>query len=206
MLVYNYNPITFELTGSQGAQPSPLEPGVFLVPAFATAEVPPNIPSGQKAVFNISTQAWTLQPISLSSAPSTPPIPTLQEAQSAQMAIIAEACLAAQANPLPFTTSGGVSANFPLDSASLAKYLGAYVKYYVKGTAFPSGASTYTFYSVTGSGVPMTVVDIENFFNAVEIQINSALAKQERLFTEIQAITLATNPNNYSTVIAAIVW
>jgi len=122
-----------------------------------------------------------------------PPPPTaaqlLAQAQATQSGIIAAACSAAGSTPLAFTNAAGVSSTFPMDSGSLTKYLGAYAKYYVKGIAFPNGATTYNFYDVTAKAVGMTLTDIENFFNAVETQIDGALAKQETLLAQIAAAT-----------------
>lgn len=61
MQVYNYHPTTGVFLGATEADESPLEPGVFLVPAFATTIVPPTVPSGQQAVFG--GNSWSLQPV-----------------------------------------------------------------------------------------------------------------------------------------------
>lgn len=42
MNVYHYHPTTGEYVGQSEADPSPLEPGVFLVPAYATSVAPPS--------------------------------------------------------------------------------------------------------------------------------------------------------------------
>ena len=42
-------------------QPSPLEPGVFLIPAGAVLVAPPKISEGEMAVWD--GQAWSLKPI-----------------------------------------------------------------------------------------------------------------------------------------------
>lgn len=52
MTVYNYHPITGELLGSEQAKESPMEEGVFLVPAYATQIIPPATTEHTVAVFD----------------------------------------------------------------------------------------------------------------------------------------------------------
>lgn len=56
--VYNYNPDTGEYLGPETAYESPLEPGVYLIPAHATTIAPPEADDGRVAVF--ADGAWTL--------------------------------------------------------------------------------------------------------------------------------------------------
>ena len=60
MLVYSFHPQTGELVGQDVADPSPLEPGIWLVPAGATSATPPAPQAGKARVWNGS--AWTLKP------------------------------------------------------------------------------------------------------------------------------------------------
>ena len=61
MQIYHYNATTNVLIGSSDADESPMEPGVFLIPAYATEIAPPDVQDGQQAVFDGST--WVLEPI-----------------------------------------------------------------------------------------------------------------------------------------------
>ena len=76
MYIYNYDPYTLEYESTGLADPSPLEPGIYLVPAFATELPVPEVPNGQKAYFINGT--WELDDIVVvEPVPPTPP--TLDE-------------------------------------------------------------------------------------------------------------------------------
>lgn len=84
-IIYHYNEITGVLLGADVARESPMEPGIFLVPAHATEIEPPAAPSGELAVFDVATGAWSLvvmpQPVPV-------PPPTLAEIKTAQWGYI----------------------------------------------------------------------------------------------------------------------
>ena len=56
--VYNYNPDTGEYLGPETAHESPLEPGVYLLPAHSTETAPPEAGEHQAAVYR--NGAWLL--------------------------------------------------------------------------------------------------------------------------------------------------
>lgn len=56
--VYNYNPDTGEYLGPETAHESPMEPGVYLLPAHSTETTPPEAGEHQAAVYR--NGAWTL--------------------------------------------------------------------------------------------------------------------------------------------------
>ena len=58
--IYNYHPQTGEFLSQDQADPSPLEPGVFLAPAYATAIEPPPTEAHQAAVFDGAQ--WRITP------------------------------------------------------------------------------------------------------------------------------------------------
>lgn len=54
MQVYHFHPTTGELVGMSEAMESPLEPGVYLVPAHATSAAPPDARPGYARVWSDS--------------------------------------------------------------------------------------------------------------------------------------------------------
>ncbi len=71
MQIYHYHSETKALITSSPAKESPLEPGVFLIPGFATDVAPPDFVEGQARVF-VNGQ-WQYVPIS---NPEVGPSPT----------------------------------------------------------------------------------------------------------------------------------
>lgn len=70
MNIWYYNPHTKTLIGQGKADQSPLEPGVFLIPAFATNISPPEAPEDCDVVF--TGGGWAIEEILL----PEPEIPT----------------------------------------------------------------------------------------------------------------------------------
>lgn len=60
MKVYVYDFETFEFVGERDAQESPLEKGVYLIPAYATESKPPKATKNKVAVFE--NNEWVLKP------------------------------------------------------------------------------------------------------------------------------------------------
>lgn len=63
MIIYSYNKETFEFTGTFNASESPLEPGVFLIPAYSTDVEPNEVPGTEEAlVFDTEQNTWSKVP------------------------------------------------------------------------------------------------------------------------------------------------
>lgn len=61
MKIYHYNNETGVFLGEGVADPSPLEPGVWLIPAQAVTQQPPTHGEGQQAVW--TGENWAVKPI-----------------------------------------------------------------------------------------------------------------------------------------------
>lgn len=82
--IYNYHPETGELVGQGDADESPLEPGVFLIPAHAAEDAPPAFDAkAQQCVREAG--AWVLRDIP---PPPKPKEPTPEEIKEAENAAI----------------------------------------------------------------------------------------------------------------------
>ena len=73
MKLYNYDPNSGAYIGETTADESPLEPGVYLVPAAATTTPPPTAGSGEYARF--TDDGWQVEAIQEAPAPEAPPEP-----------------------------------------------------------------------------------------------------------------------------------
>ena len=83
MIIYNYHPVTKELTGMGIADPSPLEPGGWLIPAGATGIAPPLPHPGKVRRFNGA--AWELVDPPQEGPTDPEYIPSLEEALTAKL-------------------------------------------------------------------------------------------------------------------------
>ena len=72
MKIYNYHPETFKYLGESQADPNPLEPGQYLIPAHATTIEPLTAPLGKVAVFDEATQNWQLESTPDNTIPPNP--------------------------------------------------------------------------------------------------------------------------------------
>jgi hypothetical protein len=64
MIAYTYNPITMEFVGESSVDESPLEPGVFLMPAYSTDVAPPNFnPETHICYLDKESNSWKVQDV-----------------------------------------------------------------------------------------------------------------------------------------------
>lgn len=83
MKIYHYHPETLEYLGEGRADESPLEPGVWLIPAHATDTAPPAKVAGKTRHFEGG--AWVLRDIP---PPPAPPVKTPEEIAAEEQAAI----------------------------------------------------------------------------------------------------------------------
>ena len=87
MRIFHFDPTTNEYIGASMADESPLEPGVFLVPAYATEIEPPACDEGQRAVFD--GMAWGVEAIPQPDPPPAEPTPTVPDVVTMRQARLA---------------------------------------------------------------------------------------------------------------------
>ncbi len=101
MLIYHYDRDTFAYLGSSEARPSPLEPGKFLIPAYATELMPPSPAQGQIATFNEQTGAWSLVPSAEPEEPEPgPDVPQQVTMRQARLALLGAGLLGSVENAI----------------------------------------------------------------------------------------------------------
>ncbi len=84
MIAYSFDPISGRYAGPVTCDPSPLEEGEFLVPAFSVSDEPPSaVPEGHELRWNGATwESVALPP------PPEPTLPTLEEIRVALTAAV----------------------------------------------------------------------------------------------------------------------
>lgn len=82
MKVYNYDPATLEFTGVLEADESPAEPGVFLIPAYATTEAVPDSIEGQSRFFIGTKWEQRANVVPVEAPPAAPPVAPVIDPQT----------------------------------------------------------------------------------------------------------------------------
>lgn len=115
MQIYHYHPATGEYLGDGTADESPLEPGVFLVPACATQTMPPTAMTGKVRVWQ---GEWIFKDVQAGEPTQDPEYePTLGEVKAAKLTRIRAARHAVEFGGM---MHGGVM--FDSDESARAKY------------------------------------------------------------------------------------
>lgn len=61
MRVYSYDRVTHAYVSTVYADPDPMQPGLFLYPAYSTPIEPPEFVAGKVRVFNPQAEAWEMR-------------------------------------------------------------------------------------------------------------------------------------------------
>lgn len=96
--VYHWHPTTLFLCGVSEADGSPLEPGVFLIPAHATTLPPPaadTVPSGHVVMWDIASEQWKtksqpLEPVKEDPAETAPPADAATQLRDHRNALLSQ--------------------------------------------------------------------------------------------------------------------
>ena len=126
MQIYHYHPVTGEYLGEGVADPSPLEPGKYLIPAHATTAAPPTAMSGKVRRFNGA--AWELVDPPQEGPTDPEYIPSLEEVLTAKMDAINEGKNRALDSGFMFAVGEGEEARevlFDSDARARLAYLEA---------------------------------------------------------------------------------
>ena len=149
-----------------------------------------SLPSGWIAITEAQYPSAQVQGASWDASTSTvnPPASNynLNVVQQQQIGVVYGQLQAALVSPYDFTTSGGVSSSFPMDSTSQKNYANAYTMYVLGGESLPSG---FFFYDVTQTAVPFTVADIKSFYLGAAGREQGYYAAFEKAKNDILAAT-----------------
>lgn len=91
LIVYNYYPDTGIYLGSEEADESPLESGIYLIPAHATDIEPPPQVEGKYIKFNIDLKEWFYEDIPIQQEENKPEL-TLEEIKNYKISELNTAC------------------------------------------------------------------------------------------------------------------
>ncbi len=213
--VFLFDSATGAYSGTYAAQESPLEPGVFIQPVHSTAIQPPVAGTNQVAVF--ASDVWSvvadfrgqtaydqitgtpqeitaIGPLPANFALSPPPAMQLSNAQAAQNAMLFAAYQAAIAQPVSFTTAGGITKTFQADVGSVAN-LQASILGYAKTGATPAG---FYWVAADNTQVPFIYADLQGLGEAMmtqgwtefqHLQTQKAAVLAASTVADVQAVT-----------------
>jgi len=191
MIVYSYDPLSLQYVGITEAFASPLEPGVFLMPACTTEIAPPTFnPEANSCCF--VSGAWQLLPVT---PPEAPAPETLAEVQAAQIAQLTMAYQSAINAPVNFTTAAGAAALFNQNETAKGNLQNALLASEKSGT-WPLNL----WLNASGSPVtPFTYADLQGLAAAME---DVDAPDYQQLLTLIGQVNAATS----AAAVQAIVW
>ena len=149
-----------------------------------------SLPSGWIAITEAQYPSAQVQGASWDASTSTvnPPASNynLNVVQQQQIGVVYGQLQSAMVSPYAFTTSGGVSTSFPMDSNSQKNYSNAYAMYVLGGEALPSG---FFFYDVNQNAITFAASDIKAFYLGAASREQGYYAAFEKAKTDIASAT-----------------
>jgi hypothetical protein len=186
MLIYHCVPGTGLFCGQDTADESPLEPGVYLIPAYATELVPPTPGANQQAVF--LNGAWTVQDIPI---PTPAPVPTAVEllatAQESKVAAIQATWQAQEQGGFPYL--GKTIQSDPINAQRITfASIGAQAAI----TANTDSAYTGSWLCADGTLLPLTAQQTVGMADAFAVFGLGIYNHAQALLLQVQAATTVT--------------
>lgn len=203
MYAYTFAPDTGEYIGRENADPSPLEPGVWLIPGGATEVEPPVAVAGKARTWNGS--AWVQTPDHrgetwFGGADERTPIvvtwlgnpsdrglratPKPETPQETKARLVAHAALRRRLVEEGGTTAGG--SRFETDRTTQSMLTGA-----VLSAQYPNGPQSFQWKTADGF-MTLTVVEIRAIATAVALHVQASFATEAVVVAAIEAGTITT--------------
>lgn len=182
MQIYHYHPETGEYLGDGLADPSPLEPGKYLVPAHATTSAPPTAMAGKVRVWR---GEWVFEPMAQGEPPVDPGYePSIHDLAAAKLEAINSGKNVALDAGFRFTIGEGEGAREVIfDSDSKARL--AYLELATKLGQDPAYATQWK--ASRGQWVTMDAALFADLQPAYEAHIQACFAWQAEREQELAA-------------------
>lgn len=103
--IYHFDRATSQYLGAGQAEACQVEPGAYLVPAFATPKAPPaSVPAGQAAFFDIDADDWAVRDLAPVALVETVPVELTLDQRKARLIAAVDLHLDSQAQALGYSS------------------------------------------------------------------------------------------------------
>ena len=183
MFVYNYDPTTNQYIGNReldAGDQSPLEPGVYLIPAHCTTEKPPEWDDKYIPIFQNGT--WAVVALPAINPPGVV-VPTLEELKlSTKKQVEIERDVRACMDVL--VDVGGTAFSFQADQRSQNLVMGTLL-----GTATGTAKLPPVWRTSNNLNVPICLDDLKHIGAAMSLQVNTVYTQSWDVKAKIDAAT-----------------